>query len=137
MPNNRTYGDLGESIAEKKLEKSGYKILSRNYIAEGGEIDLVGYKRGVLVFFEVKTRSGVTFGAPADSVDGAKLAHIKKAARSFCKAYENYGRIPTGTFLGRTVTRSVRQKRIDVIEVFLSRTGELRGFNHIKEAELL
>ncbi|MBO4452365.1 MAG: YraN family protein [Clostridia bacterium] len=131
MPNNRTFGDLGEDLAERHLKSSGFRILSRNYLAKGGEIDIIGYRRGVLAFFEVKTRSGETFGRPADAVDGAKLAKITKAARDFCTAYVQYGKVPVTYFPGMTIKRTVRKRRIDVVEVFLSRDNRLDHINHI------
>ncbi|OHA11825.1 MAG: hypothetical protein A3H69_01570 [Candidatus Sungbacteria bacterium RIFCSPLOWO2_02_FULL_47_9] len=53
----REFGDTGELAAEKYLISSGYKILGRNYqIAHIGEIDIIGQKNDILIFFEVKTR---------------------------------------------------------------------------------
>jgi putative endonuclease len=58
MPSvKREFGDIGEREAESFLFKKGYRILDRNYRVKNlGEIDLVGEKKGLLTFFEVKTR---------------------------------------------------------------------------------
>ena len=80
-------GDYGESLAEKYLKKRFWRILSNNYRARGGEIDIIGYRFGVLVCFEVKTRSNDSFGAPSDAVDHEKVANILKARSDFMQAY--------------------------------------------------
>lgn len=51
----RKVGDFGEKVAEKFLEKHGFKIAARNYLKKWGEIDLVAELGGVLHFVEVKT----------------------------------------------------------------------------------
>lgn len=58
MPSQkRKFGDIGEREAENFLINGGYQILHRNYrIKNLGEIDLVGERKGLLTFFEVKTR---------------------------------------------------------------------------------
>ncbi|MBI2637631.1 MAG: YraN family protein [Candidatus Sungbacteria bacterium] len=53
----REFGDMGEKIAEMYLVDNGYRVIEKNYeITKTGEIDIVGEKNGVLIFFEVKTR---------------------------------------------------------------------------------
>lgn len=130
MKNKKIIGDMGEKIAEKYLEKRGWRIISNNYKTHGGEIDLIGYRFGVLVYFEVKTRSNGKYGSPADAVDGKKIAHIKTAARSFKSTYSTRGRIPVFYPLGIEKLRKIRQERIDVIEVYLE-NGESK-IHHIK-----
>src|SRR6476620_6619518 len=68
-------GRRGERLAGRYLKRRGYKVLYRNYRASGGgEIDLVCRERATntLVFVEVKTRSGIDFGMPADAVNKEK-----------------------------------------------------------------
>ena len=151
MPNNKTlyspqksrrfstreFGNRGEDIAAEYLKKHGWKIITRNYAENGGEIDIVGFKRGSLTFFEVKTRSNESFGRPADAVDAAKTAKIKKAAHSFRAECMRGGRVPVPFFLGKTLNRRVYKQSVDIIEIMLTHGGELLELNHIKEAEKL
>ena len=72
----REIGNIGELAAVKFLRKNGYKILERNYVAAGYEIDIIAENRDYTVFTEVKTR---TLGAqspkearPASSVTPEK-----------------------------------------------------------------
>ncbi len=83
-------GDRGEDIAARFLEAQGYVILDRNYRFQRAELDLVCYEPaddpaegGELVFAEVKTRSGLGFGRPEESVSTGKQRHIARAARAY------------------------------------------------------
>lgn len=131
----KSIGDLGERLAESYLRKRHWRIIARNYAANGGEIDIVAYRFGALVYFEVKTRSGEQFGRPADAVDSAKLSRIKKAAAALKAEYAENRKIPVFYPFGITLKRSFRRERIDVIEVYINRDGRLRKMNHIKDME--
>lgn len=56
--NTKTAGDTGESIACAYLENKGYRLLRKNYRMGRYEIDLVMRDGDVLVFVEVKARTG-------------------------------------------------------------------------------
>lgn len=130
--NTREIGALGEDIAERYLKKRGYKILSRNYSCRGGEIDIICFRFGKLVFVEVKARSNDLFGRPLDAVDAEKIKRIKKAARDFSINHVRNGKISVFYPLGIELKRRINKKRIDVIEVFLSEGNRI---NHIKDWE--
>ena len=69
---NKTLGDQGESCAADYLRQKGYHILTRNYRTRVGEIDIIADDHGTKVFIEVKTRSGVYYGTPAEAVNYGK-----------------------------------------------------------------
>ena len=48
-------GRKGEALAAKYYMRRGYLLLNHNYRTRMGELDLVLYKDGQLVFAEVKT----------------------------------------------------------------------------------
>ncbi len=83
--NNRkqVLGREGERIAEAYLKRKGYKLIERNYRCAPGEIDLIVLDRRVLVFVEVKTRTGDGFGAPSEAVEYRKQRRMIKAAEYF------------------------------------------------------
>ena len=108
-------GRRGEVTAKKYLEKSGYKILEKNFSTKFGEIDLIATKGETLVFIEVKTRSSVKFGYPAEAVDK------KKREKYFIVANE---------YLQKNKIVD-KECRFDVIEVL---SGEV---NHIENAFFL
>jgi putative endonuclease len=76
-------GKEGERIAEAYLKKKGYKIVERNYRCVLGELDLIVLDRRVLVFVEVKTRTGSGFGTPFEAVELRKQQKMIQAAQYF------------------------------------------------------
>jgi putative endonuclease len=58
--------DLGRT--KTFLEGLGYEILDENWTHGKAEIDLIAYKDKVIIFAEVKTRTGNGFGEPEDFV---------------------------------------------------------------------
>lgn len=83
LPYKRAVGIKGEQLAVRFLKKNGYKILQRNYRCRGGEIDIVCYDHGVIVFVEVKTRHSDKYGPPELSVTKFKKKQIVKAASHY------------------------------------------------------
>lgn len=133
MMNSTDFGKLGEDIAERYLKKRGWHILARNFRCGSGEIDILGYRLGILVCFEVKTRSDDSFGSPASAVNEEKLRKISSALRVLKTAYSPDGKLPVRYFSLFTVRRRIFKERTDIIEVFLTRKRELKGINHIKQ----
>ena len=76
-------GKDGERIAENFLKQHGCKIVQRNYRCPVGELDLIVIDRGVIVFVEVKTRSGMGFGSPLEAVAFHKQRKLIQAAQYF------------------------------------------------------
>jgi putative endonuclease len=87
---SKRIGDRGEALAADFLAEQGYRIMDTNYRYERAEVDLVCYepdedvaRGGEIVFVEVKTRSGLGFGAPEDAVTDEKQQHIVRAAQAY------------------------------------------------------
>jgi putative endonuclease len=87
----RTYpadhGRIGEDMAHRYLRRHGCRVVARNYRtpAGKGEIDLVVWHRGVLVFVEVKARASAEFGDPERAVDHDKREQLRRAARDYAR----------------------------------------------------
>ncbi len=113
----RRLGLLGERAAETALEQRGLRILARRFRLRIGEIDLIAEDGELIVFVEVKTRSSVRFGAPAEAVTPLKQQRIGRAALAF---------------LART-GRLDRRTRFDVVEVLADAAGGLR-VRHLEDA---
>lgn len=110
------FGQNGENIAENYLKSIGYFILNRNYRCKQGEIDIIAKDGEEIVFVEVKTRSSIIYGNPAEAVDIHKQKHIRKAAEVyvyFNQLYDCY-------------------IRFDVIEIYCNK-GKFT-VHHIKQA---
>ena len=83
LPYKKALGTKGEHLAVKFLKKKGYKILQRNYRCRIGEIDIVCYDHGTIVFVEVKTRRSDKYGQPEISITEAKKRQIIKIATHY------------------------------------------------------
>jgi putative endonuclease len=102
-------GARGEKIAGQFLRRKGYKILYRNFqVRRGGEVDIVCRDGDVLVFVEVKTRSGEDFGRPIDAVNRQKQMRISRGGLAWLRLLDN----PDISF------------RFDVVEVLMPSEGE-------------
>lgn len=73
-------GRYGEQIAAERLANAGLKILDRNWRCAAGEIDIVALDGAALVFVEVKTRSSLAFGDPAEAVSRTKAERLRRLA---------------------------------------------------------
>ena len=78
--NKRAAGNSGETAACEALTRAGLTILERNFRRPTGEIDIIAKEKRTIAFIEVKTRSSLRFGRPAEAVDKAKQLHILRTA---------------------------------------------------------
>jgi len=101
-------GRHGEELAVHFLSRQGYRIIARNYRVSCGEVDIIAQESGVLVFIEVKTRTGSGYGHPAESVTFRKRQQISKAAL---------------VYLGKERLMD-RPARFDVVSVLLRQGAE-------------
>lgn len=76
-------GQKGEDLACELLAEKGYKIMARNYRYKRAEVDVIAQSDKLLLFVEVKARSGVGFGNPEDAVDSKKEGLILSAAENY------------------------------------------------------
>jgi putative endonuclease len=104
-------GWYGERVAADHLVSSGLVILDRNWRCPDGEIDIVARDGAALVFVEVKTRSSVTFGDPAEAVSRVKATRIRKLAMLWLEQNRD---VP-GAFR--------RELRFDVVSVVRAAAG--------------
>lgn len=65
-------GRSGEEVAIDFLEQKGLRILQRNILLPGGELDLVARQNRTVVFVEIKTRQDRRHGEPSEAVGAAK-----------------------------------------------------------------
>jgi putative endonuclease len=77
------FGQEGERLAERFLRRKGYRLVERNYRCPAGEIDLIALDGHVIVFIEVKTRSGAGFGTPSEAVVPWKQKKMIQTAMFF------------------------------------------------------
>lgn len=104
-------GKLAEDLASQELAKKGYQIIKRNFQNRFGEIDIIAKQKNVLVFVEVKAKTGDNFGMPEEMVGRGKLGKIRAMATIY-----NHGKEVNC--------------RIDVIAVVLDESGNLQRLTH-------
>ncbi|HNG90509.1 MAG TPA: YraN family protein, partial [Saprospiraceae bacterium] len=72
-------GRIGETAAVRFLAEKGWRVVERNWRAGRGEVDIIAWAHDkLLVFVEVKTRSGDGFGGPEEAVDEKKQARMAR-----------------------------------------------------------
>ena len=93
MAQHLDLGRKGESLAKAHLENAGYEIMDENWVYDKAEIDLIAYKDSIIMFVEVKTRSGNWFGEPEDFVDMRKQKLLIKAADEYIYLMGHQGEV--------------------------------------------
>lgn len=116
MATHNDLGHQGEAIAKTFLENAGYEILDENWTFGKAEIDLIAYKDGVIIFAEVKARTGTGFGLPEDFVDERKQRLLAQAADEYIYVTDHKGDV-----------------RFDIISVLFNKNLEYT-LKHIEDA---
>ena len=110
-------GRLGEDMVSRRLVADGHELVARNWRCEIGEIDIVTREGQELVFVEVRTRRGVSYGTPEESITEAKKARLIELGETFAQEHEWEG-----------------PWRIDVAAVLFSHSGELQRLTITQDA---
>ena len=110
-------GRWGEDLAVRHLQAQGLEVLDRNWRCRDGELDVVARDGGALVFVEVKARSGLGYGEPAEAVSPAKARRIRVLAAQWLAEQRPAGRWDL---------------RFDVVSVL--RTRDLPQVQHLRGA---
>jgi putative endonuclease len=76
-------GDEGEQQALLHLQQAGLRLILRNFLCKGGEIDLIMQDGSSLVFVEVRKRASAQFGGALASVTPAKQKRMVHAAQVY------------------------------------------------------
>jgi putative endonuclease len=76
-------GRAGEEAALRVYVGQGFRQVARNWRCGLGELDLVVERQGLLVFCEVKARSGSAFGGGYEAVTWSKRRKLRQLAEAF------------------------------------------------------
>ena len=119
---NRIIGNIGEREAIKHLRRHGYRILEKNYVALGHEIDVIARKKNVTAFVEVKARNVKHLGnyeaRPASAVTSEKQRKIISTANHYSRV-KNLG----------------TRMRFDIVEVYLADKNNGVKIEEVKHLE--
>lgn len=116
MANHNQFGKQGEELAKAFLEGADYEILEENWTFGKSEIDLIAFKDSRIVFVEVKTRRGNSYGDPEDFVLIPKKRQMTKAADEYIYLMNHQGEV-----------------RFDIISILFNSGGQ-HVLNHIEDA---
>lgn len=105
---SQALGEKGEDEAVRYLKKLGYSIVERNAANKFGEIDIVGKKKGIYYFFEVKAGIAGTWFNPAENLNKAKL-------RKFLISAEHY-----------VLVHSIKDYRVQGVIVLFDQNREVQ-----------
>jgi putative endonuclease len=116
--NTTERGRQAEQAAADYVASKGYRILTRNFKTRRGEIDIVAEKENVLIFIEVRSRQGVDFGLPQETVNRKKRQKIRMTAAQYLKQYQALERLC----------------RFDVVGVVFGAQGHIQSIELIPDA---
>lgn len=117
MATTREIGMIGEKLAQKYLQKLGYKIIETNWHYGHLELDIIAHDGNELVIIEVKSRSGIRYEHPSEAVTNAKIKRIVEAADAYIQ--ENNIEIET---------------RFDIVTVIFFEQLQKHELEHFKDA---
>lgn len=115
----KSFGQLGEKLAENYLKSNAFRILSRNFRTKFGEIDLVAEKEAKIHFVEVKTRTSTLKGKPYEAVNLRKVQHLKSAAHIY---------ITNNKLTGRKYS-------VDVISIIVNNMGKVEELKYFENLD--
>ena len=90
---SRKSGKHFEEYAARFLQKKGLKLLTQNFHAYRGELDLVMRDGETLVFVEVKFRKNSNFGSAAETVTLKKQQHMVLAAQFYLQSHQQFSQL--------------------------------------------
>ncbi|MDZ4121720.1 MAG: YraN family protein [Candidatus Cloacimonadaceae bacterium] len=109
----------GESIAARYLIAQGYTIVTQNYRAPCGEIDIIAKNEDTLIFCEVKTRRKHSINMALMNVSPKKQKHI-------CNTAQYY--------INQIPAKSNLNTRFDIIVLFYDDSTDSFKVHHLENA---
>lgn len=116
MAEHNEQGKRAEELAADWLVSKGYELKEKNYRYKHAEIDLILVQEPILVFVEVKFRSGTGYGYAEEFVDYTKKKLLIKAAENYI--YEIDWK---------------KDIRFDIVGVYKNQSGQI-NFKHFEDA---
>jgi putative endonuclease len=88
MESTKIKGNEGEDIACKYLVTNDYQLLERNWQCSKYEVDIIAKKNDLLLFIEVKYRTGNYFGEPEIFVTVKQKRNLIRAANFYIDRFD-------------------------------------------------
>jgi putative endonuclease len=124
----RALGLLGEELADGHFRRLGFTIVGRNVRTRRGEIDLIAFDGGTLVFAEVKTRRAAGSGdhvrpdqEPLSGLRHRQRARLRRLAVAWLSDEDR-------------IRPTARAIRFDAVGVTVDGNGRLVRLDHLEGA---
>jgi putative endonuclease len=91
-------GPKGEAYALDLLRARGHQLLQRNFRCKEGELDLITWHQGTLVFVEVRALAETAKYSPAESIGPEKQRKVLRAAKFYLARRTGKGPVPPCRF---------------------------------------
>jgi putative endonuclease len=111
-------GRFAENLAAAYVQRHGYRIVARNLRLGLDEIDILAVEGGQTVLIEVRARRGDALGPPQWSLSAAKIARLRRAALALLEQRPD---LPG-------------EQRIDLVAISLTRAGQVRAIELLRNA---
>lgn len=86
--NTKEQGLFAEALALDHLQAQGLRLVTRNYFAKTGEIDLICQDKETLIFVEVRARENYDEIHPFETVTKVKQARIIRTAKHYLMTHD-------------------------------------------------
>lgn len=113
-------GFYAQHAASRRLTDLGFRILEENYRCRWGEVDIVAIEDDCLVIVEVRSRSGLGFGTPEESITPTKARRLSLLVDAY-RSDRSHLDLP-------------EDSRIDVVAVELDHRGNVTRLDLIRNA---
>ena len=87
MSEHIKFGNKGEDAAAQYLVDKGYLIKDRNWRTGKLEIDIIAEYNNMIIFIEVKSRTGTYFEQPFQAVNKKKQKYLIIAANAYIEKF--------------------------------------------------
>lgn len=111
--NSTQKGRFGEETAQKYLEEKGYRHVAGNFHIVGGEIDIIMKKNDIIVFVEVKLRTGIRFGSGAEALNKNKKHKLLRTVYAYLAQHPG-----------------IKRWQLDLVNILYDQTGHRAFIQH-------
>ena len=108
MAYKQALGRWGEDRVVRWYRRQGFQVLDRNWRCSRGELDVIVQRGSVVAVCEVKTRTSLAFGTPAEAVGWQKQRRIRRLAAQWLSEQERSGPVQLRFDVAEVMGRELR-----------------------------
>ncbi|WP_420637568.1 YraN family protein [Candidatus Poriferisocius sp.] len=101
-------GRWGEDRVARWYRRQGFRVLDRNWRSGRGELDVIVQQGSLVVVCEVKTRTSLAYGRPAEAVGYQKQQRIRRLAAQWLSEHERSGAVQLRFDVAEVLGRKIR-----------------------------